>query len=75
MHQNKLHLAIQHFQKALTLLKTENRSPNVNKQEINTHKVNVYVNLALIYEKQQDSEAALENISEALRYAPNNVKI
>ena len=75
MQQNRLQLSIDHFNKALILLKSENRSPNVNKQEVNAHKVNVYVNLALIYEKQQDTQAALDNISEALRYAPNNVKI
>ena len=52
MQQNKLKLSTNHFNKALNFLKSENRSPNVNKQDVNTHKVNVYVNLALINEKQ-----------------------
>jgi len=37
--------------------------------------VNIYVNLSVIYEKQNNIPKALTNIDLALKLAPDNVKI
>tara|TARA_B110000285_G_C14653134_1_gene392735 strand:- start:318 stop:545 length:228 start_codon:yes stop_codon:yes gene_type:complete len=72
---NQLSKALTHFNKALSLIESENRSPNLEKVDSLSHKVNIYVNLSVIYEKQNNIPKALTNIDLALKLAPDNVKI
>ena len=72
---NQLSQALTHFNKALQLIESENRSPNVEKADTLMHKVSIYVNLSVIHEKQSNVPEALNNINLALKLAPDNVKI
>ena len=76
MQNNKLQESLRHFDDALKILDMfGNAEILISQQPIATHRLNIYVNKALIYQVLLNFNESLKYINLALKIAVNNEKL